>query len=147
MPLHSNYESNLADGKDYEDFVFDTLQHELYVVPCGYKSRHYQTVHGESMTGIEVKLDKKFRESGNLFVEIAETHHSSSPMKPSGIYHDSGPWMIVIGNKSAFWAFSTKHLRSEHKSGRFREVSTATSSGFLLPVAEAERICIFKWEP
>lgn len=146
MPLHDNYESNLAEGKDFEDFVFDTLQHDLYIVPCGYKSRHYQTVHGESMTGVEVKLDKKFRESGNLFVEIAETHHSSSPMKPSGIYHHVDPWLVVIGDKSTFWAFAAKHLRSEHKSGRFREVSTPTSSGFLLPRADADRISAFKWE-
>lgn len=146
MPLHDSYESNLAEGKDFEDFVFDTLQHELYIVSCGYKSRHYQTVYGESMTGVEVKLDKKFRGSGNLFVEISETHHPSSPLKPSGIYHDAGPWLIVIGDKSTFWAFVTKHLRDAHKSGKFREVPTATSRGFLLPIEDAERISAFKWE-
>lgn len=146
MPLHHNYESNLFEGKDFEDFAFDAIQHDLYIVPCGYKSRHYQILHGESMTGVEVKLDKRFRESGNLFIETAETHHQSSPMKPSGIYHDADPWMIIIGDKATFWAFATKHLRVEHKSGMFREVSTPTSRGFLLPVSDAERVSIFKWE-
>lgn len=146
MLLHANYKANLAEAKDFEDFVFDTMLHERRLVVGGYKSRHYQTLYGESMTGVEVKLDRKFRTSGKLFIETSETHHESARLKPSGIYHESDPWLIVIGDYTTLWAIATTALRSEHKSGRFRDISTATSEGFLLPVADADGLAAFKWE-
>lgn len=146
MPLHDKYLSNLSEAKDFEDFVFDTLMYERRLVVGGYKSRHYQTLYGESMTGVEVKHDKKFRQSGNLFVEVCETHHESAPMRPSGIYHESNPWLIVIGDYATFWAIATTTLVAEHKSGRYSERPTATSVGFLLPVSCADRFAAFKWE-
>lgn len=146
MPLHANYMANLAEAKDFEDFVFDTMLHGRRLVVGGYKSRHYQTLYGESLTGVEVKFDKRFRTSGNLFIETSETHHESAVLRPSGIYHDSDPWLIVIGDYATLWAIATTTLRLEHQSGRFQERPTATSRGFLLPLADADRCAAFRWE-
>lgn len=146
MPLHDKYTLNLEEAKDFEDFVFDTLMHERRIVCGGYKSRHYQTVYGESMTGVEVKLDRLFRQYENLFVEVAEKCHESACEKPSGIYHKTDPWLVVIGDYSTLWAFATSTLRHIHDCGACELRTTKTSRGFLLPLEKADRHAAFKWE-
>jgi hypothetical protein len=146
MPLHAKYVENLERSKEFEDFVFDTMLHERRLVVGGYKSRHYQTLYGESATGVEVKFDGLFRKTGNLFIEIAETYHESVEMKPAGIYHASDPWLMVFGDYAALWAIATSTLRSEHAARRHRQTQTGTSAGFLLPLADANRLAAFKWE-
>jgi hypothetical protein len=146
MPLHDKYEENLAEAKDFEDFVFDTMLHERRLVVGGYKSRHYQTLYGESLTGVEVKHDKRFRETGRLFIETAETYHESVPVKPSGIYHKADPWLVVIGDYGTLWAFATSTLRHIHECGSCDPKNTKTSRGFLLPLDKADRYAAFKWE-
>jgi hypothetical protein len=146
MPLHANYSANLAEAKEFEDFVFDTLMHERRLIVGGYKSRHYQTLHGESLTGVEVKLDRRFRETGNIYIETAERPSESSAIKPAGIYHEADPWLIVIGDYSTFWALASQTLKLIHESSVCRETETPTSRGFLLPVCKADRHAAFKWE-
>jgi hypothetical protein len=72
MPLHANYLKNLAEAKDFEDFVFDTMLHEKRLVAGGYKSRHYQVLHGESLTGVEVKNDKRAKDTSSVLERIEE---------------------------------------------------------------------------
>lgn len=148
MPLHDNYTSNLAEAKDFEDFVFDTMLHERKLVAGGYRSRHYQVVHGESMTGVEVKLDREFRKTGNLFVETMERANVNEQMCPAGIYHDTNPWLLAIGDYSTFWLFATQTLRNIHEQAICREIEnrTNTGRGFLLPVCKADRHSAWKWE-
>lgn len=148
MPLHSKYISNLSEAKDFEDFAFDTLMHERRLVVGGYKSRHYQVMYGESLTGVEVKYDRKFRQTGNLYIETAESANDFDSRKPAGIYHRSDPWLFVIGDYETIWAIAVSSLRNEHAvmPPKFRSVETSTSSGFLLPQSEADRIAAFRWE-
>jgi hypothetical protein len=146
MPLHSNYVANLAEAKDFEDFVFDTLLHEHRLIFGGYKSRHYQTLYGESFAGLEVKLDRIFRTTGRLFIEIAESCHESVSEKPSGIYHQAEPWLIAIGDYATFWTFATSTLRHIHECGSCETRTTRTSRGFLLPIDKADKFSAWKWE-
>lgn len=148
MPLHSDYESNLEQAKEFEEFVYDTFLHERRLVVGGYKSRHYQVLHGESMTGVEVKLDMLFRKYGNLFVETFERPSTSHDWKPAGIYHESNPWLIVIGDKAGFWVLGTQTLRNIHEAGVCKETENRshTGKGFLLPVCKADKHCVWKWE-
>jgi len=146
MPLHSNYESNLAEAKEFELFVSDTLAHSLAILPCVFRSKHYQTLYGESLTGVEIKLDKQFRATGNLFIETEESPHESREKSPAGIYHHTSPWLFVIGDNHTIWVFSTTCLKREHISGKHRNVRTPTASGFLLSVGVADTIAARKWE-
>ena len=146
MPLHDDYESNLRDAKEFENFVSDTLMHECAILACVYRGKHHQVLYGESRTGIEIKYDKKFRQSGNLFIETAESCHQSKALKKAGIYHPSDPWLFVIGDYSSFWVFATTTLRLCHERGSHRKVSTPTSEGMLLPIEAADEIRAFKWE-
>jgi hypothetical protein len=148
MPLHANYTSNLADAKEFEDFAFDTMLHHRRLVMGGYKSKHYQTVYGESMTGVEVKLDREFRKTGNVFIETMERANAGEQWLPSGIYHQTNPWLLVIGDYSGFWLFAVQSLRNIHEQGICREIEnrTNTGRGFLLPVCKADRHAAWKWE-
>jgi hypothetical protein len=148
MPLHSNYLSNLEQGKEFEAFVFDTMLHERRLVVGGYMSRHYQVLHGESATGVEVKMDMEFRNTGNLFIETMERPSVLDTYKPAGIYHESDPWLMVIGDFSSFWVFATQTLRNYHGTGVCVEVEnrSETGKGFLLPVCKADRHKAWKWE-
>jgi hypothetical protein len=148
MPLHANYTSNLAEAKEFEDFVFDTMLHERKLVAGGYRSRHYQVVHGESMTGVEVKLDREFRNTGNLFLEFMERANVGEEFLPAGIYHATNPWLLAIGDYSTFWLFATQTLRNIHEQAicEERDNRTNTARGFLLPVYKADRHCAWKWE-
>jgi hypothetical protein len=148
MPLHANYMGNLDEAKDFEDFVFDTLMHERKLVCGGYKSRHYQTLHGESLNGVEVKLDREFRKTGNVWIETQERPSVDHEYKPAGIYHESDPWLFVIGDYSTLWAIASQSLRLIHEANVCpeKENRTRTSRGFLLPVCKADRHAAFKWE-
>jgi hypothetical protein len=146
MPLHANYTANLAEAQEFERFASDTLAHGLCILPIVYQSKHYQATYGESLTGIEFKLDKKFRESGNIYVETSESWHERVSKRPAGIYHESCPWLFVIGDFSTIWVFATRCLQRQHASGVYRNVETATSDGFLLPARVADEIAAKKWE-
>ena len=146
MPLHANYKSNLAQAQEFERFASDAMAHSLCVLPVVYQSRQFQLLHGESLTGIEFKHDKMFRETGNLFIETAESCHESFQNKPAGIYHEISPWLYVIGDFSTFWIFATRCLQRQHELGNYRNVETATSEGFLFPVRVADEVAAKKWE-
>jgi hypothetical protein len=146
MPLHANYKSNLAEAQEFERFASDAMAHSCCFLPVVYQSKHFQAMYGESLTGTEFKYDKIFRESGNLFIETAESCHESFTNKPAGIYHEIFPWLYVIGDFSTFWIFATRCLQRQHELGNYRHVDTATSEGFLLPVRVADEVAAKKWE-
>ena len=146
MPLHANYKSNLSEAKEFERFASDAMAHGLCVLPVVYQSKHFQLLHGESLTGMEFKLDRIFRRSGNLFIETAESCHESFTNKPAGIYHETSPWLYVIGDFSTFWVFATRCLQRQHQLGDYRVVETPTSEGFLLPVLVADEVRAKKFE-
>ena len=144
MPLHANYKLNLVEAQEFENFASDAMAHGLCILPVVFHSKYFQTTFGESLTGIEFKLDKKFEDTGHLYIESAESCHESFTKKPSGIYHESCPWLFVIGNFHTFWIFATRCLQRQHVKGNYRCVETATSEGFLLPVNVANQIAAKK---
>ena len=148
MPRHADYDANLREAVGYEDFVFDTLLHERKLVAGGYRSPHYQALHGESITGVEVKLDREFRKTGNLFIETMERPGVDAGWMPSGVYHATNPWLLAIGDYSTFWLFATQTLRNIHEQAICREIEnrTNTGRGFLLAVCKADRHSAWKWE-
>lgn len=147
MPLHENYEANLSEAKHFEDFVHDTLLHHKKIVSGMYRSKQYQINYGESATGVEVKLDKSFRLTGNLFIETDERSSVYDEWRPAGIYHHSQPWLFAVGDTVSFWLFATKTLRNVKEHGDFRQVhnSSNTGIGFLLPTGKADFYSAWKY--
>ena len=134
------YEKKLEEGLVFQDVVTAALYRRGIVV-VGYASRRFQVERGENMLGAEIKRDGNFRQTGNLYLETAEKAHPNNPAyAPSGIMRGDNSWLYVIGDEKTIYVFSTKYLRM--LDGRYREVTTATSIGRLMPVAEADKYCI-----
>jgi len=134
------YERMLEEGLEFQDEVSKQLW-EMGIILKSYLSRSYQYSIGENMFGAEIKYDKKFRETGNLYIETAE---KSNPYKSeyvkSGVYRNDNAWLYIIGDKELFYIFSSKHLKMLE--ANCKTVTTSTSQGFLLPIKDAQHHCI-----
>lgn len=134
------YREKLEDALKYQDFV----KHELYKrgIPIVFNdSRHYQYTEGENILGIEIKNDKRFRDTGNLYIETAEkTNASNESFVPSGICREDNSWLYLIGDYQTIYIFGINTLNWMHRKNKYERRETETSQGFLLPLATAE-IC------
>jgi len=137
------YRDQFHDGIKYQDFVSSVLQKEGIFIKF-YNSMDYQNV-GESNAGIEVKLDKNFRATGNLYIEIAEkSDPKNNKYVASGIFRNDNTWLYAIGDYDIIFLLSKKQLKLLYATHKLKEVETSTSQGFLLPVKEAYDIYSLK---
>jgi len=138
------YANKLQQGLEFQDVVTREL-YQRGIVVVGYSSRKYQNSEGENMLGAEIKRDGKFRETGNLYIETSEKSHPDNyKYIPSGIHRQDNSWLYVIGDEKTIYIFSTKYLRMLEK--RYQTKEKPTSTGFLLPIADADKYCIRKIE-
>lgn len=136
--------TQIEDGRLYQDFVVDVAW-KAGLVFAQYSSRAYQIAVGESRGGIEIKHDKRFKETGNLCIETAEkARPRPGPYATSGIYRDDH-WLYAIGDYDIIFLFPSKFLRALHTAPgnvdglRYRRYQTDTSQGFLIPEADARK--------
>ena len=88
------YKEKFEQGTDYQDFVIKELYNQGIIL-ISYTSKKSQ-YEGENMSGFEIKNDNKFRETGNLYIELAEKSHPSNPQYvPSGIYRNDNSWLLI----------------------------------------------------
>ena len=135
------YTTQLEDGFVYQDFISEQLG-----INC-FRSRWYQDKRGENALGIEIKLDKKFRQTGNLYIETEEkTNANNQNWVVSGIMRNDGSVLFLIGDYECAYLIPKRTLLTLRK--QCREVETETSKGFLLPVSECEKWCLkqFKFD-
>lgn len=142
------YQQQLQVGLEYQDFVCEILLKEFGFPIITYASKKYQYTKGENKQGIEIKYQSKMKEYGNLYIETSEkSREDLSEYTKSGIYRDDKCWLFLTGDYEILYIFSTRHLRFVHHQKRYKETepkNIKTSKGFLLPLADADRICIKK---
>ncbi len=142
------YRDKLEEGKQFQDWVQKQLLPHGLIVMLN-TSETYQKNVGESLSGIEIKKDNKFRETGNLFIEVAEKSDPCFPnFVPSGIYRNDNSWLYCIGDYKEVYILPKKILqvlyedRINRKPGtEWRGIETRTiqtSKGMLLPIRYAE---------
>lgn len=135
------YKEQLSLSLEFQDFVADTLYHHGIVI-MNYGSKKYQIEKGENKIGCEIKNDKKFRLTGNLWIELKE---KSDPKNinyiESGINRVDNTWIYIIGDYNTLYIFGKKMLTFLSKKFNEIENNTKTSIGFLLPVSDAEKYC------
>jgi|1_EtaG_2_1085319.scaffolds.fasta_scaffold05536_4 hypothetical protein len=144
------YKTKLEGALLFQDFVVDILMSQLSFVVALYGSKAYQQSVGESRTGVEIKHDEKFCDTGNLYIEIAEkSRPREGAYTTSGIYRDDNSWLWVIGDYDTLFIFGKRFLQLLHKSERYRTIenNTKTSRGFLLPREDAMKYCLICLEP
>ena len=123
--------NKLEEAQEFEDFVYNLLYHEGIPV-VGFNSKKYQFARGENMAGIEIKHDKKYEKTGNLYIETAEKRYPGNPeYAPSGINRGDNSWLYLIGDYNIIYIFPVKYLKRWE--GGFRAVEITTSRGYLMP--------------
>src|ERR1022692_1926948 len=97
---YADYRSKqLEDAQVFQDFVIDASWQMMGLAVIPYSSRLYQQTVGESKTRCEIKHDKNYARTGNLYVETAEKAvPRPGPYAPSGIYRDDNSWLWIIGD-------------------------------------------------
>ena len=144
--------TQMEDGLLFQDFVVD-LAWQAGLAITQYASRTYQLAIGESRTGVEIKHDKRRKDTGNLCIETAEkAWPRPGPYAPAGIMRD-GHWLYAIGDYDIVYFLPTKFLRALHavQNGqgkpRYRRYEIETSQGFLLPEADGEKYAALVLRP
>ena len=144
------YRANkIESGLLYQDFICDLLLQTIGLPVIQYASRVYQAQIGESRTGVEIKHDEKYAQTGNLWIEVAEkARPRPGDYAQSGIQRNDNTWLYVIGNYDVVFLFAKRILCALAQSGKYplRENGTKTSQGYLLPDAHAQRFaaCVLK---
>lgn len=141
MNYKQYYSQQLSDGLEYQDFVAEQLYH-IGLPLFNYASKKFQQEMGENKLGVEIKLQKRFAETGNLWIEIAE---KSDPANysyiASGIFRNDNTWLFVTGDTSVIYIFAKTFLKKLVECGKFKiiENKTKTSKGILMCKTDADK--------
>ena len=145
--MNERYKTDLQRGLEYQDFVFDQLRmmDGMPIFLGAYSSVKYQCSKGESPSGLEIKYDAKFRQTGNLFIETAEKSYAEQlDFHPSGVFSEDNSWLILIGDYEEAYIFAKRLLRAfcvpSNKEVTYKEIPTA--QGYIFPLEYIERKCL-----
>jgi len=145
--MNDYYKNMLQKGLHYQDFVVEEL-YKIGLPIISYSSKEYQAMIGENKAGFEIKLDQKFRETGNIYIEYEEKSDASKlNYVKSGILRNDNTWLYIIGDYTEIFIFSKKQLIMLLASDKIKKVITPTSKGMLLDVKTSEKYCIKKIIP
>lgn len=138
----------LEDTLIFQDYITDLLYKTGWVLNC-YSSRKYNIEKGESVARIEIKQDKKIKETGNIYIETYERQKSNKGNYiESGILRNDNTVFYIIGDYDRLFMFSKKQIQTIIKTGNFKEVKTETSMGYLIPISYIEKhssLIILEW--
>jgi len=139
------YNEKLQEGLEYQDFITDLLINELGISLSSYSSKKFQNSIGENRQGFEIKFDNRMIDTGNIYIEVKEkSNPDNANYVDSGIFRNDNTWLYLIGNYESVYIFGKKHLILMHEKNTYKQVTTSTSIGFLLPVTDAEKYCLKK---
>jgi hypothetical protein len=150
-PEYREYRNNqIESGAQFQDFVVSVCWQTIGLAIVQYSSKLYQQTVGESRTGAEIKNDRNFCTSGNLYIELMEkAEPREGPYAMSGINRTDNSWLFIIGDYDTIFIFAKSILLGLYRTGKYREVEnkTKTSRAFLLPVEDAQRYAAVILEP
>jgi len=137
------------EGLEFQDFVVNLLMSELGIAVSNYSSRYYQYNFGENKQGIEIKLDKRILETGNVSIEVAEKSNASvQNWTPSGIMRDDNSWLYIQGNTKIVFIFGKLILQKVYKSKYINKTwePKPTIRTFLMTIEEAKKYALKVFE-
>jgi hypothetical protein len=86
--------------------------------------------------------------TGNLYIEYEEKAvPRPGPYAKAGIERADNTWLYVIGDYNTIFIFAKRLLVQLKDCGRYRQVTTPTSRGYLLPLADARKYAAAVIEP
>ena len=149
-------------GEEYQDFICDELL-KIGISLNVYVSRKYQLSKGESASGIEIKHDSKWRQTGRLYFEVEAINKKQTEMIEGGITKADKSWLYLIGDETKAFIFAKNQLvrlyqkvkenpkiwKEKYGIDIYQHIDEdngkATSSGMCIPVKQLDRIgCCIK---
>jgi len=106
------YRDMLEEGKRMENRWIPFIEkiRGIPIIPCRTKREQYEI--GENHQGYEIKYDRGFVKTGNLFIEIAEKADPKNPdWIPSGIHRRDNTIFYCQGNLEILFIFEKLFLR------------------------------------
>jgi len=132
--------TTFQEGLEYQDFIADVLRREIGIVITNYSSKKYQFNVGENRQGIEIKLDNRILETGNVSIEVGEKSKKELvDYTPSGILRNDNSWLYIQGNYKIAFIFSVKMLRLLYNSGKYAIDELPTIRRFLMKIEDAKK--------
>lgn len=103
---------SISEGLEFQDFVLKTMQNRMGLSLSIYGSRTYQFMEGESVQGVEIKLDQLWTgQKKRLSIEVAEKSRAANGYYVwSGIFRADNTWLYIQGNASGFYVFIKHQL-------------------------------------
>ena len=90
---------------------------------------------GKQQTTLEIKNDVASERTGNLFIETYNTHNQSHSFKGWFFYCEAAYLCFLQEQSKTAHIVSFDDVRQAIETNKYREISTATTKGILLPVA------------
>jgi hypothetical protein len=136
------YREQRAKGEAYERYIVWQLRQDGIDV-ARYDTQAEQYAHGDTTIGLEIKLDTKYCDTGNLFIEVAEKTRAEQPTwTVSGIFAASdAPW-YGVGDYRNFFVFDRLTLQEQSATVRLIVTKRGTSRGFLLTEDRARQLMV-----
>ena len=131
------FKAQLADAHQFEVYI-EKYFREKYQFDIGFYDGKEQ-YQGESRAGIEIKNDKKYLETGNIYIEYQERMNPTAPFVDSGILKEDNTRYFICGVPGDFYIFrknTLKYLYQELQNGKkrreIRAVGNATSKCYII---------------
>lgn len=142
--MTENYKKQLAAGKEYEKFIKEKLLEKRGIRLDIIDDVEGQYNIGETKQGYEIKLDKKYKETGNLYIEYKEKSNAkNTTFVPSGIFRQDNTHTWIIGDYNNAFMFKKDELVDIYnKKIAYRYVQINTSKGILLDKKLIEKYSI-----
>ena len=136
--MTDEYKERLALGLEFQDYC--AIEFAKIGIPItNFSSQKYQHEKGENLQGYEFKLDRNFRRTQNLYIEIAEkSNKENAQFIDSGIMRSDNTLFYVIGDYEGVWLIQKQTLK--YYIEYLKEVQTPTSIGKLLPIEKAKNL-------
>lgn len=90
---------------------------------------------GKQQTTLEIKNDVASERTGNLFIETYNIHNQSHSNKGWFFYSEAAFLCFLQEQSKAAHIVSFDDVRQAIETNQYREISTASTKGILLPVA------------
>jgi hypothetical protein len=98
----------VREGMEFEEYITDVFYTKFNIILHRYITKADQ-LKGENEEGCEIKNDRYFRTSGNLFIEIQELTKNNDWIN-SGILRNDNSVLYIIGDRTGVYIFEKKEL-------------------------------------
>ena len=129
-----HHDMKREQSERYQEFVKRLWLHTKHEELEFYETQEEQYTIGESVQGVEVKYDIRSHDTGNLYIEVAESRYKGTPLVPSGIYREDNTVTWLIGTYHYAYIIPKSLLIAYHKKQQPKEfvIPQGTSRGFLI---------------